>query len=115
MLGTKFHYGNCQQEYADLRHEYEKQKTKIDALEQTLRDNEQIIIQLNTEIQELKAIHHYEREQLEKKLTQCTPKPPPKQPQTTPKINPKLTALFDRTLYEEPPKANHPKKKRKKV
>lgn len=71
MLGTKFHYGNCKQDYAELKHDYEKQKTKINALEQTLRDNESIIIQLNTEINELKAIHHYEREQLELKLATC--------------------------------------------
>lgn len=71
MLGTKFHYGNCKQDYADLKHQYEKQKTKLNALEQTLRDNEQIIIELNNEINELKAIHHYERHQLEEKLKEC--------------------------------------------
>lgn len=71
MLGTKFHYGNCKQDYAELKHDYEKQKTKINALEQTLRDNESIIIQLTTEINELKAIHHYEREQLEIKVAEC--------------------------------------------
>lgn len=71
MLGTKFHYGNCKQDYADLKHEYEKQKTKIATLEQTQRENDQIILDLNNEINELKAIHHYERHQLEVKLKDC--------------------------------------------
>lgn len=71
MLGTKFHYGNCKQDYADLNHQFEKQKTKISNLEQTARESEQIILELTNEINELKAIHHYERDQLEKKVQVC--------------------------------------------
>ena len=70
MLGLfgKYHYGNCKQDIEELNHTYEKLRTKSKQLEQTLRDNETIIREQATEINELKAIHHYERAQLEKEL-----------------------------------------------
>ena len=55
---NKFHYGNCKADFADLTHTHEKLKTNYALLEQTIRENEQIIRQLNTEVNELKAIHH---------------------------------------------------------